>query len=183
MGDMRSLRARPAVLAVLGMAVAVPPTLFGLNLVSYAVGSPDSARFYVGLFAVVALCLAAVPLHAAGRVLYRSGWRPLLVVPVLGALCVLALVAVSVPRQYDEGTPMPVLLLAVVGVIAGGTALSARAPTRAVRLGLGALGCFYVVCLLLDAASFLPLPSGGTPPVPSEQLEPVPVPPPPSPSR
>ncbi len=181
--DAMGLPARRAVLVVLGMAVAVPPTLFGLNLVSYAVGSPDSPRYYVGLLAVVALCLAAVPLHAAGRALHRSGWRPLLAVPVVGALGLLALVAVSVPREYDEGRPMPVLLLAVVGVVTGGTALSARAPGGAVRLGLGALASFYLVCLLLDAASFLPLPSGGSPPVPSEQVDPVPVPPLPSPSR
>ncbi len=180
--DERRAGDRQAALAGLGIVVAVPLLLFGLNLVSYAVGSPDTFRLYVGLIAVIALGLAAVPLYAAGRLLADSGWQLPRNASALGALALLPLIVVSAPLNYDERAPMPVLLLATAGVVAAGTALSARAPRLAVRLGLGALALFYAVCLLLDAASLLPQSPGGPPAVsPGTDPRPAPVLPPPGP--
>ena len=175
-------RRRGLALAGAGVVVALPPALFGLNLASYAVGSPDSPRFFVGLVAVLALGLAAAPLYAAGRVLAGSGWRPPLTVPTLSALALLPLIVVSAPREYDDGTPMPALIVGVAGVLVAGTALSARAPRLAVRLGVGSLAAFYLACLLLDAASLLPAPAGGPPALsPGTDPAPLPVPAPPPP--
>lgn len=175
---------RQAALAGLLTVAAAAPVLFGLSLVSYAVGSPDSPRLYVGLIAVTVLGLAAVPLYAAGRLLAASGRRLPRALPVLGALAVLPLIVVSAPRDYDDGTAMPALLLGTAGVVAAGTASSARAPRLALQLGTGALASFYVVCLLLDAASLLPGPSGGPPELPpGTDPGPMPVLPAPPPPR
>jgi hypothetical protein len=67
-------RAIPAGLAALCLAAAVLPALFGVNLVSYALGNPDTPRYFVGLYALVGLGVAGTLLHVAGLQLRRLGW-------------------------------------------------------------------------------------------------------------
>lgn len=170
---------RLALAAACGVAAA-GPVFGGLNLVAYALGSPDSPRYFVGLVAVVALLLAGGLLYIAGRLLATVGVRPPVALPALSALAVLPLLVASVPLQYDQDPPLALLALASAGVVVSGVSLAARDPRSSVVLGLGSLAVFYVVCLLLDLESVLPdLSPGDTGPAPPA-VSPRPAPPPPS---
>lgn len=166
-------RAIPAGLAALCLAAAVLPALFGVNLVSYALGNPDTPRYFVGLYALVGLGAAGALLHVAGLQLRRLGWQPPYAAPVLGALAVLPLIVLSLPLQYDQDPPFVAVLAATAGVVLGGAALSARTPHRAPPVGLAALGAFYLTCLLLDGASLLPDPPPSDARPPSRSPQPV----------
>jgi hypothetical protein len=143
-------RNRQAVSAVVLSVVAALPSYYGVGMVSYALGRPDTTRFVVGFFALVALGFAALLLGLAGSGLAAAGWRVPAVIPVLAALAVVPLVVMSVPLQYDQDLPVGIAVLATAGVVIGGTSLAARSTRQALVVFLSLSGAFYLACILMD---------------------------------
>lgn len=123
---------------------------YGMHMVSYSLGHPDSQRWIVGVFAVVALGLASGLLAVAGAALSRIGWQPAPLVAVVGAAALLPLVVTSLPLQYDEDPPSWTPALAAAGFLLAGSVLWAGPRRRAWVATASALGGFYALCLVLD---------------------------------
>ena len=134
-------------MAVLKLVVACVlawlPAVYGMHTVSYALGRPDSTRFVVGVFALIALAIVIGLVELARP----RRWAGPLVLPVLGALAMVPLVVVSWPLQYDEDPVEWAVWLAAVGFLVCAVALVARSRRRVLW---GSLGGFYVACVLMD---------------------------------